>query len=210
MVIINLTKPGNIYTSNTYLVRGTWNTIEDINTLVDVGRDPRVVKLVKKIRTGAGQKKLAQVVLTHSHYDHTSNLPLIQDSFHPVVYAYSPSLEGVNHLLRDGETLRLGDRIFEVIHTPGHSTDSICLYCEEESILFAGDTQFLIRTVGGSYEDGFVRAFERLCQKDIRTIYFGHGEPLIENCNARLRRSLMNVKQSRLAKNALKSTLAEF
>ena len=196
MTIINLTEHSLTYTSNVYLVLGIWNTLDDVNTLVDVGRDPCVLKVMEKVRTGAGQKKLSQVVLTHNHYDHTSNLPLIREAFHPDVYAFSPSLEGVDHLLKDGETLRLGDRIFEVIHTPGHSTDSICLYCEENGGLFAGDTQLLINTTDGSYEDDFVHAFERLCRKNIKTIYFGHGEPLYIGCNARLKRSLEMIKQS--------------
>jgi len=196
MQIMNLTHRSQTYTSNVYLVLGTWNTLDDVNTLVDVGRDPRVLRVMEKVRTGAGQKKLSQVVLTHSHYDHTSNLPLIREAFHPDVCAFSPSLEGVDHLLKNGETLRLGDREFEVIHTPGHSTDSICLYCEEDGVLFAGDTQLLINTTGGSYEDDFAYAFEGLCRKNIKTIYFGHGEPLYIGCNSRLKRSLEMIKQS--------------
>ena len=54
----------------------------------------------------------------------------------------------------------------------------------------------VINTAGGSYEDGFVSALERLCALDVRIIYFGHGDPLREDCNYRLRASLRNVEKS--------------
>ena len=139
MKILNLTSESKMYTSNVYLITGTWNAIGDLNTLVDVGRDPSVIEKINNASTGVGKHRVEQVVLTHSHYDHASLLPQIKKTFNPEVYAYSHSLEGVDHLLKDGDTLKLGDRIFEVIYTPGHSSDSICLYCEEERVLFAGD-----------------------------------------------------------------------
>ena len=43
-------------------------------------------------------------------------------------------------LLRDGDRLDLGDRILEVIHTPGHTQDCICLLDEAARIMFTGDT----------------------------------------------------------------------
>ncbi len=90
--------------------------------------------------------------------------------------------------------LKLGDRIFEVIYTPGHSSDSICLYCEEERVLFAGDSAVIIRSAGGTYEEGFVHALEKICRRNIQSIYFGHGAPLLNNCNARVHESLRIVK----------------
>ena len=42
--------------------------------------------------------------------------------------------------LEDGQTLRFGDAVIRVIHTPGHSAGSVCFYLEEEGALFTGDT----------------------------------------------------------------------
>jgi glyoxylase-like metal-dependent hydrolase (beta-lactamase superfamily II) len=130
-----------------------------------------------------------QVVLTHSHSDHCALLPRIRTAFHPRLLAFSPSLEGVDTLLRDGDTIRMGDRMFEVIHAPGHSSDSICLYNEDEGVLFAGDSPLLITSPGESYEAGFQSTLEKLSARDVRRIYFGHGPPLTERCNERLRES---------------------
>jgi glyoxylase-like metal-dependent hydrolase (beta-lactamase superfamily II) len=86
--------------------------------------------------------------------------------------------------------------MFEVIHTPGHSTDSICLYCEEERVLFAGDTPLIIRRPGDTYQWEFLQALEKLCRCDIECIYFGHGQPVSHNCHALLLASLDNVRNS--------------
>lgn len=45
----------------------------------------------------------------------------------------------VDYTLRDGDTLELGDYTGEVVHTPGHTRGSICIYLPRENILFSGD-----------------------------------------------------------------------
>jgi hypothetical protein len=47
----------------------------------------------------------------------------------------------------------------------------------------------LITSLTGTYEVGFLAALEKLCARDVRRIYFGHGAPLTEHCNQRLRES---------------------
>lgn len=43
-------------------------------------------------------------------------------------------------LLKDGDEIDLGDRALRVVHTPGHTLDSICLLDEQRRTLFSGDT----------------------------------------------------------------------
>lgn len=196
MKILNLTERATVYTSNVFLVLGSWNALPDVNTLVDVGRDPAVIDQIQRASTGLGKKRVEQVILTHSHYDHASLLPVIRATFQPVVYAFSRYMDGVDQLVQDGQLLKLGDRMFEVIHTPGHSTDSICLYSEDDGVLFAGDTPLIIRRPGDTYQADFAAALEKLTQRNIHTIYFGHGQPLHGDCNALLHASLANVRKS--------------
>lgn len=197
MKVINLSEKSQIYTSNVYLLTGDWNCMEDINTLVDVGRDLSIIEKIYNASTGVGKSRVEQVILTHNHYDHVSLLPNIKNLFHPHVYACSSHLEGVDHYVKGGEFIQVADRLCEIIYTPGHSNDSICLYCEEEKILFGGDTPLIIRTPGGSYEERFIKALEFICKKDVQTIYFGHGEPLRNGCNQFLLQSLANVRKSK-------------
>ena len=196
MKILNLIGNNGIYSSNVFFVLGNSNAVEDVNTLVDVGRDPSVIERIEKASTGVGKKRVEQVVLTHSHYDHASLLPKICEEYAPTVCAYSPSLDDVDRLLRDGETLKMGDEIFEVIYIPGHSNDSICLYCRNEGVLFAGDSPVILQSDSGTHEQGFVDALIRLVRKDIKAIYFGHGAPLLNDCNERIRYSLKMVRKS--------------
>jgi glyoxylase-like metal-dependent hydrolase (beta-lactamase superfamily II) len=185
-----------IYSSNVYLVLGDWSAIDDVNTLIDAGNDPGILERLTVAPTGVGKHSIEQVILTHGHFDHTALLPTLRELYQPVVYAHS-AFVGADEVLRDGQVLHCGDRYFEVIHTPGHSDDSICLYCQTDGALFVGDTPVVIRSTDSTYEDRFVAALERLCRLDVRTIYFGHGDPLTTDAQAALRSSLRNVRIAR-------------
>ncbi len=199
MRIVMLENSGQLYTSQVYLVLGDASRLEDVNTLVDVGQDPAILASVEQAPTGVGKWPVEQVVLTHGHSDHSALLPRVREAFHPKVLAFSPNIDGVDCLLRDGDTIRMGDGDFEVIHTPGHSSDSICLYNEAEGVLFAGDSPLLIASPEETHEAGFLAALEKLCARDVRAIYFGHGAPLTERCNERLRESQKMATESLLA-----------
>jgi glyoxylase-like metal-dependent hydrolase (beta-lactamase superfamily II) len=198
MKVVNLSEKSSLYTANVYLLTGNWNSIKDVNTLVDVGRDPRVIDEIYQASTGVGKRKIEQVILTHNHYDHASLLPQIKKHFNPRIFAYSSYLKGVDIHVKGGEKIKVADNTGEIIYSPGHSNDSICLYCEEDKVLFVGDTPFIINSSLCSYDTGFIKALEYVCTKDIQTIYFGHGPPLTQNCNQRLedsrQKALKNVK----------------
>jgi glyoxylase-like metal-dependent hydrolase (beta-lactamase superfamily II) len=196
MKIIRLYGKNSVYSSNVYLVRGSWNRIEDVNTLIDVGSDPTIVDAIMAASTGLGKNKIDQVILTHSHSDHTAALPPIRELFRPKVYAFSEFTDGAHESLKNGAAIRIGDRMFEVIHIPGHSSDSICLYNEDEEVLFVGDVPVLIRSPGGTYEEGFVRGMEALCRRRVRAIYFGHGDPTLHAAQTTLLTTLEFVRTS--------------
>ena len=192
MKICNLSVNSKKYTSNVYFVTGDWNTLDDKNTLIDVGMDDLILEKINDVPTGVGQHKVTQVIVTHSHYDHVWNLPNIVSTFSPKVYAHSKALQNVSHIIKDGQKLLIGDREFEVIYTPEHSTDSICLYCEEEGILFTGDTPVLITSPTRYYNENFLNFLVRMCKKDLKAIYPGHGNPVISEINKLLVESLKN------------------
>ena len=189
MRIVTLENSGRVYTCEVYLVLGGASRLDDVNTLVDVGQDPAILASIEQAPTGVGKWSVEQVVLTHCHSDHCALLPQVREAFHPKVLAFCPNIDGVTGLLRDGDAVKMGDEVFEVIHTPGHSSDSVCLYNQTEGVLFAGDTPLLITSPTGTYETGFLAALEKLCARDVRRIYFGHGAALSERCNERLRES---------------------
>jgi glyoxylase-like metal-dependent hydrolase (beta-lactamase superfamily II) len=195
--VTTLRSSGQIYTCNSYYVTGSWNRLDDRNTIVDVGCDPAVIQSLEATYSGVGKHKVDQVVLTHSHYDHGQLLEYFAQTYAPTVYAANAALPFVNRFLKGGEILLLGDAECEVLATPGHSSDSVCLYCPADGVLFAGDTPLIINTTEGTYEPGYIDSLERIAARNIQTIYFGHGEPLFEKCKERLQFTLENVHRSR-------------
>ena len=194
MKIVNLTENSVLYTSNAWYITGSWRALEDQTTLIDAGTDPVVLQRLTESDPGLGKRKLDQVILTHNHYDHTGNVPRLKDLFQPVVLAWSASRSDVDRQVVDGERIRIGERIFEVIHMPGHSQDSILLFNEEEGVLFSGDSPLVIRSDEGQYETDFVQVLERLTRLPIRIIYPGHGKPLEGHCRKILEQSLRHAR----------------
>jgi len=85
--------------------------------------------------------------------------------------------------MRDGDELAVGGIVFQVMHTPGHSADSISLYSASEGVVFVGDVLFS-QGVGrydlpGGDWDTLVRSIrERLyALPDETMVYPGHGPP---------------------------------
>ena len=62
----------------------------------------------------------------------------LPEGFDPASYQIVPTVP--NRLLEEGDILDLGDRHLQVMHTPGHSPDCICLFDEKSGLLFGGDT----------------------------------------------------------------------
>lgn len=193
MKVTNLTHGSKIYTSNVYLGTGTWNTMSDVNTLIDVGRDTMIFEKIFDYSTGVGKHKVEQIILTHSHYDHAEILSSVKKEFHAKVLAFSKSLDGVDHYLKGGEIIQIGDLSFEVIHAPGHSSDSICLYNREEKILFSGDNPLVINTDEGEYDEAYIEVMRRLSKLPVEKIYPGHGRPIIGRCNEFIKTTLKHM-----------------
>ena len=65
MKVDNLTSHNKVYTSNVYLLTGNWNTLSDLNTLIDVGRDPSILEKIDSASTGVGKQRVEPVSYTH-------------------------------------------------------------------------------------------------------------------------------------------------
>src|SRR4051794_18204787 len=82
----------------------------------------------------------------------------LPEGFDPAGYEIVPTK--ATRLLEDGDEIDLGGRVLRVLHTPGHSPDSICLFDERNGLLFGGDT---INTgpIYAQLEDSDIEAFAR-------------------------------------------------
>jgi glyoxylase-like metal-dependent hydrolase (beta-lactamase superfamily II) len=98
---------------------------------------------------------------SHGHVDHIyDNAPLKRASGAPLAihpddayrldgrnsYGFAVEPSTPDRDLREGEQLRVGNLVFDVLHTPGHTEGSVCLYEERHALLLSGDVLF-----AGSY-----------------------------------------------------------
>ena len=195
MRVIKLATNPRIYSGNAFLVLGAWSTIKDVNTLIDTGSDDYIIDQIENTYTGVGKNKIDQIVVTHSHFDHIGGVLPIKGKYSSEVLSYS-NFYGCDRLLKDGEELRIGGSIFEVIHTPAHSSDSICLYCAEHRALFTGDTAIRIYVNDNSYPPDHIDSIERLSKLKIDTVYPGHGDIITEDVEKILKTSLAVMKSN--------------
>lgn len=75
-------------------------------------------------------------------------------------------------------TLRVGDRIFELLHTPGHTPGQIAVYVPEERVVFTGDTIFkdCQTWLMTSNVDQWIESLARIEKLDFDYLVPGHGE----------------------------------
>jgi glyoxylase-like metal-dependent hydrolase (beta-lactamase superfamily II) len=137
-----------------------------------------------------GDLKIKAIILTHGHYDHTTDaFPLAETIKVPVMIhekdeammAFSTQ-KRADKLLKDGEKLAIGNFTFDIIHTPGHSRGSICLYNEEAGVLFSGDTLFYGDHGRCDLPDSSQAEMEDSLKKLLvlpayTKVYPGHGKP---------------------------------
>lgn len=195
MRIFQLAKNPAIYTCRSYLLLGDWNQLDAVNTLIDPGTDDYIMKEIERLSTGCGKLPVEQVLLTHNHFDHAASAELFRQKYGARVYAWVPG-PGVDALLKDGQVLRAGDDYLDVLHTPGHSSDSVSFYCQSQKLLFSGDTQLRILTPGGKYTRDYVDTLIKLTQREIELVYPGHDEPFDHDVRSIILNTLQNVRNS--------------
>ena len=169
------------YAENAYCIDG--------ELLIDPGDDlPALARLAGGIKA---------ILLTHGHFDHMLAAEKLQERtgipvyVHPLdapmlsdasLSAYNPEVSSLPQPGRIAYTAYPESLFgFRVLHTPGHTPGSVCLYHEAEKVLFSGDTLFRAgfgRTdlAGGSMHQllSSLRTLLAL-PRDIK-VYPGHGE----------------------------------
>jgi len=118
------------------------------------------------------------VINTHHHTDHVAGNAKIKSCFGSKIVAHKLSNTEKDIEVVEGDILKVGGIAIEVIHTPGHSPDSICLLVDKK--LMTGDTLFVgecgrTDLPGGSSADIYNSLFNKLMKLDDDIeVYPGH------------------------------------
>jgi len=134
------------------------------------------------------------ILVTHHHGDHTGGVSFLAGRYgvpvlaHPETWACGAGVPSGREI-GDGEVLALsgGERL-RVMHTPGHAAGHVALLEEGLGSLFAGDLVSGVSTVlfdgaPGSL-DLYLESLARLRDSGARTLFPGHGPPLIAPARA--------------------------
>jgi glyoxylase-like metal-dependent hydrolase (beta-lactamase superfamily II) len=88
----------------------------------------------------AGDRRIAQILLTHGHPDHSAGAARLAELSGAPVRAADPAHRLGSEGLTDGDVVESGGCELRVVATPGHSADSVSLLLPADGALFTGDT----------------------------------------------------------------------
>ncbi|MGQ9478856.1 MAG: MBL fold metallo-hydrolase [Thermoproteota archaeon] len=177
---------------NKYIIDG------DFLILVDTGNPRFIDRLLKGIRNdGLDPSRIRLILNTHCHPDHCGANVEIKKLTGANVIVHPAELEYVEDYRWIGE--RIGVEVdvgadadwrevifngitLQLIHTPGHSPGSICVYSHEGKFLICGDLVFT-GTIGttelpGGDESMLKKSVEKISELEIEHLLPGHGAPL--------------------------------
>ena len=139
----------------------------------------------------------ARIILTHRHRDHFGGVEQLRRRFPGLPVAKmiyrDAGLPDDTVDLHDGQVIEGEGVTLTAVHTPGHASDHLCYYLQEEKALFTGDVILGGSTTVIPAEDGdlgdYLASLRRLQGLDVERIYPAHG-PVIENAPAKIREYL--------------------
>jgi len=149
----------------------------------------------EKILSAVGSRKVAAVLLTHGHFDHTGALSafrgtpiymhpadriMLTDSKWSVGWRFNDHIPrpDATDFVQEGTKLHLAGLDIEVMHLPGHTLGGVAYRIED--VLFTGDTLFhrgygRVDHAGGDLPTLFTSLKRLLKMEEDLTVYPGHG-----------------------------------
>jgi len=202
--------------ARSYLVVGDQLTLIDTGMAGNAGKILDYVKNVLK----RDPTDIKTIIITHHHFDHIGSLDKLKKLTGAKVAAHKDDADYIygrksqtgpaffkfmvklfklisrykpvepDTLLEDGD--HIGE--YQVIHTPGHTEGSICLYNPQNKAIFVGDN---LKYVDGKIEgpgarllpepEKYKESMEKLASLDIEVIFCGHSQPITSHASRKLR-----------------------
>jgi glyoxylase-like metal-dependent hydrolase (beta-lactamase superfamily II) len=156
--------------------------------LIDPG--PAIDAHVEALLALVGQR-LRWILCTHTHLDHSPAVAAIKAATGATVIGRPPPPQSnqdqtfvPDRVFAHGDRVQVGGTTLRAVHTPGHASNHLCWYLEEERLLFTGDHIMQGSTVVISPPDGDMSAYlaslEALLSLDIEAMAPGHGFLMVD------------------------------
>jgi glyoxylase-like metal-dependent hydrolase (beta-lactamase superfamily II) len=124
---------------------------------------------------------VTMIINTHNHFDHVlGNEQIASRTSALILHHHDSNWAGKYVSVSDGERISLGDTVIKVLHTPGHSKESISLLVNDEFII-TGDTLFVggcgrVDLAGGDVNEMFDSLYNIILQlNEDLIVYPGHN-----------------------------------
>ena len=185
--------------------------IRDKNTNITGCIDPSVAKDIVNVLQNRGID-LNFILNTHHHQDHVGGNLELKEIYNCKIIGCSDDqnrIPGIDIKLKDSEEFNIGESVFKVIDTPGHTIGHICFYFEDQNFLFCGDTIFSLgcgRLFEGSYEQMTESILKIRSLPDCTKIFCGHEytesnakfAEFLDSGDDLLKKKILNIKKDRL------------
>lgn len=197
------------HSSNIYVI--------DDEIVVDSGTGEFFTDIKSYIQKNHDTSRMKMIINTHCHYDHSGGDKKLRDWLNASISIHEkdkraletgrgiaanlfnivPKIVTVDKALRNGMKIKTKNYSFEVIHTPGHTPGSICLYEREHKILISGDTLFengvgRFDLPGGDGAE-LKKSLEKLSSLPITYLLPGHGQPKTSGVNFHIKQVLLQT-----------------
>jgi hydroxyacylglutathione hydrolase len=86
--------------------------------------------------------QLRMILSTHHHPDHTAGNISLKKKTGCMIAGGDQRIPGIDHIVKNGETVSAGPFSFECMAVPGHTSGSFAFFSQELSAIFTGDTLF--------------------------------------------------------------------
>ena len=179
--------------SNCYIV---WDDSVNEGVVIDPGDDADIIlKRVKELDIS-----VSYILATHGHFDHVGAVMPLKRELKAEFLAHKGDFFFIENgessarrwgidieqppkpdrFIEDGDKVKIGKLKLKVIHTPGHSPGSICVYWPEKKVLFTGDVVFnqgVGRTdVPGGKGEELKESIRKISRLDVNHLLPGHGD----------------------------------
>ena len=185
--------------------------IIDKNTKITACIDPSVAKDIVNVLQKRGID-LNFILNTHHHQDHVGGNQELKEIYKcKIIGSYDDQnrIPGIDIKLKNSEEFDMGESVFKVIDTPGHTIGHICYYFQDQNFLFCGDTIFSLgcgRLFEGSYEQMTESILKIRSLPDSTKIFCGHEytesnakfAEFLDPGDDLLKKKILNIKKDRL------------